>query len=61
MPPLQEISGNTRYAPPSKKRPGPKTTPLDARPYKQYKPISRIERSYSRERKIQVLLFLIYH
>src|SRR6266702_7604593 len=59
--PLQEISGNTQHAPPSKKRPGPKTTPLDARPYKQHKPISRIERSYSRERKIQVLLFLIHH
>ena len=59
--PLQEISGNTQYAPLSKKRPRPKTTPLDARPYKQHKPISRIKRSYSRERKIQVLLFLIHH
>jgi len=61
MPPLQEISGNTQYAPPSKKRPGPKTTLLDACLYKQHKLISRIERSYSREQKIQVLLFLIYY
>ncbi|KAF2186694.1 hypothetical protein K469DRAFT_726176 [Zopfia rhizophila CBS 207.26] len=59
--PLQEISGNIQHAQPPKKRPGPKPTPLDARPYKQHKPISRIERSYSRERKIEVLLFLIHH
>ena len=56
--PLQEISGNNQ---PPKKHPGPKPKPLDARPYKQHKPISRIERSYPRERKIQVLLFLIHH
>ncbi|XTI93948.1 hypothetical protein V2W45_1473219 [Cenococcum geophilum] len=33
----------------SAKRPGPKPTPLEARPYKQHKPISRIQRSYSRK------------
>src|ERR1700722_13938881 len=59
--PLQEINGNIQHAPPSKNRPGPKTTPLDARLYKQQKPISRVEQSYSRERKIQVFLFLIHH
>ena len=59
--PLQETSGNIQQTLPSKKRPGPKTTPLEARPYKQRKPVSRIERSYSRERKIEVLLFLIHH
>ena len=56
--PLQEISVNIQRP---KKRPGPKPTPLEARPYKQHKPISRIIRSYSRERKIQVLLFLLHH
>ncbi|KAN0070089.1 hypothetical protein V8E54_011670 [Elaphomyces granulatus] len=59
--PLEEISGNSRRAPSSKKRPGPKPTPLNERPYKQPKPISRIERSYPRERKIQVIQFLIHH
>ena len=59
--PLQEISSNARHASSSKKRPGPKSTPLSERPYKQHKPVSRIERSYSRERKIQVIQFLIHH
>ncbi|KAF2184892.1 hypothetical protein K469DRAFT_750733 [Zopfia rhizophila CBS 207.26] len=59
--PFQEISGNIHRAPPSKKRPGPMTTPLEVRPYKQHELISRIERSYPRERKVDVILFLIHH
>jgi len=56
--PSEEISGNTQRIP--KKR-GPKPKPLEERPYKQPKPISRVQRSYSRERKVEVILYLLHH
>lgn len=52
--PLQEISPNIR-------RPGPKPKPLAERPYKPSKSVIRIQRSYSREKKICVLQFLLHH
>ena len=42
-------------------RPGPKAKPMRNRVYKLRGPIRRIRRSYSRERKIEVLLFLLNH
>jgi len=42
-------------------RPGRKAKPLSDRVYKLRGPIRRIRRSYSRERKIEVLLFLTNH
>jgi hypothetical protein len=42
-------------------RPGPKPKPLSERLYKPPKPIQRIQRSYSRERKIEVILFREHH
>jgi hypothetical protein len=42
-------------------RPGPKPMPLNKRLYQPLKPIQRIQRSYSRERKIEVLLFREHH
>jgi hypothetical protein len=56
--PSEEITGNTQRIP--KKR-GPKPKPIEERPYKQPKPISRVQRSYSRERKIEVILYLLHH
>jgi hypothetical protein len=66
MAPLQEIHNGVR---PEKSylkertdcRPGPKPKPLNERPYKPLKPINRVERSYSRERKIEVILFRLHH
>jgi Tc5 transposase DNA-binding domain len=66
MAPLQEILNGVK---PQKSylkdrtncRPGPKPKPLSERPYKPPKPIQRIERSYSRERKIEVILFREHH
>ena len=52
---LEEISGNIR------RLPGPKPKPLAQRNYVMPKPIKRIQRSYPRERIIDVLLFLINH
>lgn len=42
-------------------RPGPKAKPLSNGAYKLRCPIRRIRRSYSRQRKIEVLLFLLNH
>jgi len=42
-------------------RPGPKPKPLAARPYRPWGPIQRIRRSYSKARKVEVLLFLLHH
>ena len=39
------------------RRPSPKSKPLNERQYKPPKPIQRIEQSYTRERKIEVLMF----
>ncbi|KAF8417272.1 hypothetical protein BGX38DRAFT_1070071, partial [Terfezia claveryi] len=42
-------------------RPGPKPKCLESRVYKVRGPIQRVQRSYSREKKIEVLMFLIHH
>ena len=66
MPPLQEIRNGAK--PPKSflkdrkdTRPGPKPKPLNERIYKPPKGIKRVERSYSRERKIEVILFRMNH
>jgi hypothetical protein len=68
MPPLQEIRNSERPPRPPKylhdrhdTRPGPKPKPLNERPYKPSKGIRRVERSYPKERKIEVILFRIHH
>jgi hypothetical protein len=66
MAPLEEIHNGVKpYKSYLKERtncrPGPKPKPLNKRTYKPVKPIERIERSYSRERKVQVILFREYH
>ncbi|KAH7014808.1 hypothetical protein EDB80DRAFT_706495 [Ilyonectria destructans] len=43
------------------KKPGPKPKPLKDRPYKPSKPIVRPERSYSKKKKEEVILWLIHH
>jgi hypothetical protein len=61
--PLQSISANinTRLAPPSvRKKPGPKPKSLLDRKAVD-KPVKRLQRTYSREKKIQVLTFLVHH
>ena len=70
-PPLQTISSNTIVFepttqppstphPPPKKKPGPKPKPLTERAVAN-KPVKRLQRSYSREKKIQVITFLAQH
>jgi hypothetical protein len=66
MPPLQEIYNGAK--PPKSflkdrkdSRLGPKPKPLNERIYKPPKGIQRIERSYSKERKIEVILFRMNH
>ena len=44
----------------AKQRPGPKPKALENRVYKVRGPIRRVERSYSREKKIEVLIFLMH-
>src|SRR5271167_2632169 len=66
MAPLQEIHNGVKpqksYLKEStNRRPGPKPKPLSERQYKPPKLIQRIERSYSRERKIEVILFREHH
>ena len=51
----------TTRSPRARCRPGPKPKPLSNRVYKPRGPIKRVRRTYSRERKIEVLLFLIHH
>ncbi|KAK4234662.1 hypothetical protein C8A03DRAFT_18485, partial [Achaetomium macrosporum] len=59
--PLQELDPNARTPAPRRRR-GPKTTPLAQRaPSKVFKPIQRIERTFSRQKKIEVLSFLHHH
>jgi hypothetical protein len=60
--PLQSISANTRLPAPSpvRKKPGPKPKSLLDRKAVE-KPVKRQQRSYSREKKIQVLTFLVHH
>src|SRR5277367_2716106 len=66
MAPLQEIHNGVKPQRSHLKertncRPSPKPKPLNERPYKPPKPIQRIQRSYSRERKIDVILFQEHH
>jgi hypothetical protein len=66
MAPLQEIHNGvkprkSRLKERSSCRPGPKPKPLNERSYKPSKPIQRVQRSYSRERKIEVILFRKHH
>jgi hypothetical protein len=66
MAPLEEIHNgvkpqNSYLKERTNCRPGPKPKPLDERPYKPPKPIQRIQRSYSRERKIDIILFREHH
>jgi Tc5 transposase DNA-binding domain len=66
MAPLEEIHNGVKPKKSHLKertncRPGPKPKPLSERLYKPPKPIQRIERSYSRERKIEVILFREHH
>jgi len=49
------------HSPRARCQPGPKPKPLSNWVYKPRGPIRRIRRTYSRERKIEVLLFLTYH
>jgi hypothetical protein len=66
MAPLEEIHNGVKLKKSHLKertncRPGPKPKPLSERLYKPPKPIQRIERSYSRARKIEVILFREHH
>jgi hypothetical protein len=66
MAPLEEIHNGVKprkshFKERTTCHPGPKPKPLSERPYKPPKPIQRIERSYSRERKIEVILFREHH
>src|ERR1700722_20194799 len=66
MAPLQEIHNGVKPRKSYLKdrtncRSGPKPKSLSERPYKPPKPIQRIQRSYSRERKIEVILFREHH
>ena len=66
MAPLQEIHNGVKPRKSYLKdrtncRPGPKPKSLSERPYKPPKPIQWIQRSYSRERKIEVILFREHH
>src|ERR1700735_2807176 len=66
MAPLEEIHNGVKpqrshLKERSNCRPGPKPKPLSKRLYKPPKPIQRIQRSYSRECKIEVILFREHH
>lgn len=61
--PLQPISANTACVPappPVKKKPRPKPKSLLDRKAVD-KPVKRLQRSYSRKEKIQVVTFLLHH
>ncbi|KAK1574379.1 uncharacterized protein LY79DRAFT_662219, partial [Colletotrichum navitas] len=57
--PLGEINPN--ITPPSRKKMGKKLTPIANRRYTATKPIKRVERSYGRQRQVEVLLYLEHH
>ena len=66
MAPLDEIHNGVRpqksyLKERSDRRPGPKPKPLNERPYKPPKPIKRTTRTYTRERKIEVIQFREHH
>ncbi|RFU24506.1 hypothetical protein B7463_g11837, partial [Scytalidium lignicola] len=57
---LQERSVNAQR--PQHPKKGPKIKPLEKRTYTpRFKPVTSARRSYTRERKIEVLKFLLYH
>lgn len=63
---LQYLPGTRKAIPATprakaKQRPRPKPKTLENRVYKARGPIRRVERSYSREKKIEVLMFLMHH
>ncbi|OJD32395.1 purine-cytosine permease fcy22 [Diplodia corticola] len=45
----------------TRKKPGPKPRPLEQRAFALRKPVTRVERSYSKAKKIEVLMFLQHH
>ncbi|EGZ76501.1 hypothetical protein NEUTE2DRAFT_77010 [Neurospora tetrasperma FGSC 2509] len=59
-PPPPPVVRLTAKGIPAKKR-GPAPKPISERPWTAPKPVRRVERSYSRERKIEVLQFLLNH
>ncbi|KAK1572757.1 uncharacterized protein LY79DRAFT_569699 [Colletotrichum navitas] len=59
LPPLGEINPN--ITPPLRKKMGKKSTPIINRRYTPKKPIQRVERSYSRQKKTEVLTYLEHH
>lgn len=62
MPPLQEVDPNISWAaaPRPRKKPGPRPKPLKDRKFKPSNPIQRPERTYSKEKKEEVLKRLIF-
>ncbi|KAF8448369.1 hypothetical protein BGX38DRAFT_1189847 [Terfezia claveryi] len=63
---LQHLPGTWKSNPSTprakaKQRPGPKPKSLENRVYKIWEPIQKVKRSYSREKKIEVLMILIHH
>lgn len=58
-PPLRQL--NTSVLKAERRKPGPKPKPLEERSLPIIKPYQRIERSYTRERKIQILCFLFHY
>ena len=66
MAPLQEIHNGVRPKKSYLKERtnchlSPKPKPINKRPYKPPKPINQVKRSYSRERKIKVILFWLHY
>jgi len=60
--PLEELPVNVRRQRQPKKRPGPRPKPLRVRAApKRAEPIKQIQRTYSRDRKIEVLCFLEHY
>jgi len=59
---LNQTGANIQQPSPRERlRPGPKPKPHATRPYRPQGPIQRIPRSYSKARKVEVLLFLLHH
>src|SRR3569833_1931006 len=52
--PLVPISANIQ-----RKQPGPKPKPLHERKTLSFKPVTRVERSYKHQKRVEVLLFLL--
>ncbi|KAM5380051.1 hypothetical protein ACJZ2D_003698 [Fusarium nematophilum] len=58
MPPLQEVDPNVRTL---AKRRGPRPKPYSERQYTPRAPIQRVQRSYSRRKKEEVIIWLTHH